>query len=469
MGKMGSIQLRMALSYILIIIAVLALLNTYPLIVSENMVFRSKQTTMQSNVSVMVSALSGLDVLTEKNVAQAMTVAEETAVSRVLVTNADGRVLYDNRESGEAVGTYVLYTEIVKALKGIDAFYVDYYDGAFRSRAASPVVYRGQIIGAVYAYEYDTEQAALLSGLQQNLRRISVVTGAAVLLISLALSKLLTARFNKLLSAIRIVREGDYNHRTDIGGKDEIAELATEFDSLTGRLQVTENVRRRFVADASHELKTPLASIRLLSDSILQTEEMDSDTVRDFVGDIRSEADRLQRITEELLRLTRLDGQPPQQGHAVRVDDVARRVVHMLRMLAEEQKVALEMEGEQPCSVCSTEDDLYQILYNLVENGIKYNHPGGFVRLCVAQRDKQVVVTVEDNGIGVPEEDLERVFDRFYRVDKARSRAAGGTGLGLSIVKDTARRYGGSVRAERREGGGTVFTVLFPLWEERSL
>ena len=146
MGKFGSISQRMTLSYILIILAVLALLNTYPLIVSENMVFRSKQTTMQSTVSVMVSALSGLDVLTEKNVAQALTVAEDTAVSRVLVTDADGLVLYDDRESGGAVGSYALYTEIVKALQGSDAFYVDYSDGAFRSRAASPVVYRGQII-----------------------------------------------------------------------------------------------------------------------------------------------------------------------------------------------------------------------------------------------------------------------------------------------------------------------------------
>lgn len=124
----------MALSYILIIIAVLVLLNTYPLVVSQNMVFRSKQTTMQSSVSVMVSALSGLDVLTEKNVAQAMTVAEEAAVSRVLVTDADGMVLYDDRETGGAVGRYALYTEITEALGGYDAFHSRYEDGAFRSR-----------------------------------------------------------------------------------------------------------------------------------------------------------------------------------------------------------------------------------------------------------------------------------------------------------------------------------------------
>lgn len=444
----------------------LALLNTYPLVVSENMVFKSKQTAMQSSVSVMVSALSGLDVLTEKNVSQAMTVAEETVVSRVLVTDAAGKILYDNRETGSAVGDYALYTEIVQALSGSDAFHSAYSDGAFHSRAASPVVYRGQIIGAVYAYEYDTEQALLLSGLQSNLKRISLITGMIVLVISFALSKLLTSRFNTLLSAIRIVREGNYSHRTSVGGNDEIAELATEFNSLTDRLQVTETARRRFVADASHELKTPLASIRLLSDSILQTEEIDEDTVREFVGDIHSESERLQRITEELLRLTMLDGDPPKRGQAVAAEEVVGRVVHMLRLLAEEKQVELRAEIRDACFVWITEDDLYQILYNLAENAIKYNRPGGFVQLLLQRQEGQVALTVEDNGIGIPEEDLDKVFDRFYRVDKARSRAAGGTGLGLSIVRDTAVRYGGTVQAARREGGGTVFTVTFPEWKE---
>ena len=444
----------------------LALLNTYPLLVSQNMVFKSKKTTMQSSVSVMVSALSGLDVLTEKNVAQAMTVAEETTVSRVLVTDAAGKVLYDNRETGSAVGDYALYTEIVEALSGSDAFHSSYYDGAVRSRAASPVVYRGQIIGAVYAYEYDTEQAVLLSGLQHNLKRISLITGLIVLVMSLALSKLLTARFDQLLAAIRIVRQGDYNHRTAIEGKDEIAELAAEFNSLTDRLQVTENARRRFVADASHELKTPLASIRLLSDSILETEEIDQDTVREFVGDIRSEAERLQRITEELLRLTKLDGEPPRQSYAVAVEPVIDRVAHMLRLLAQEHGVSLRTQITTPCTVRCTEDDLYQILYNLAENAIKYNHSGGFVSIRLERKEEQAVLMVEDDGIGIPEEDLDRVFDRFYRVDKARSRAAGGTGLGLSIVHDTALRYGGTVSAAHRQGGGTVFTVIFPVWRE---
>ena len=157
----------------LVILAVLLLMNTYPLLVSQDMVFRSKETTMQSSVSVMVYSLSGLEELDEENVAAAMAVVEETGLSRILVTNNAGKVLYDTRETGGAVGDYILYTEIVQALMGNDAFSCTYENGAFRSRASSPVLYQNQIIGSVYAYEYDMEQAALLEGLQWNLLRLS--------------------------------------------------------------------------------------------------------------------------------------------------------------------------------------------------------------------------------------------------------------------------------------------------------
>ena len=172
----------------------LILLNTYPLLVSENMVFRSKETTMQSSVSVMVYSLSGLDKLNEENVTAAMAVVEETGLSRILVTDSTGKALYDTRETGGAVGRYILYTEIVQALMGNDAFSCAYHNGAFRSRASSPVLYQNQIIGAVYAYEYDTEQAALLEGLQENLLKLSAVIGVVVLALSLVLSMALTKK-----------------------------------------------------------------------------------------------------------------------------------------------------------------------------------------------------------------------------------------------------------------------------------
>ena len=444
----------------------LILLNTYPLLVSEDLVFRSKETTLQSSVSVMVYSLSGLDRLTEENVAAAKAVVEETGLSRILVTDDAGRVLYDTRETGSAVGEYSFYTEIVQALLGNDAFTSNYSSGAFRSRASSPVLYQNQIIGAVYAYEYDRSQGALLEGLQANLLRLSAIIGAAVLCLSIVLSRALTRKIALLLNAIRQVREGAYSHRAQIKGHDEIAQIGQEFNSLTDRLQTTENARRRFVSDASHELKTPLAAIRLLTDSILQTDNIDRATAREFVSDIGAEAERLSRITEDLLRLTRLDSGVLEPPTVVDVLPVLKQVLRMMALVAQEKEIDLTYRAAEGCTVLATKDEIHQIIYNLTDNAVKYSPPHSSVQVTLARDGEQVVLTEEDNGAGIPEEDLPRIFERFYRVDKARSRAAGGTGLGLSIVSDTVKRRGGTVEAGNRPGGGAVFTVRWPWRKE---
>lgn len=344
--------------------------------------------------------------------------------------------------------------------------YSDYSGGCFRTRAAWPVAYRNTYIGAVFLYEEDTEQAALLQGVQSNLGTMSLAIGAIVLLVSLVFSRILTGRIAALLRAIRIVREGNYSHRVALKGHDEMAQLADEFNQLTRRLQTTEEVRRRFVSDASHELKTPLASIRLLTDSILQNERIDPETTREFVSDIGEEAERLTRISEKLLTLTRLDADPEIERVPVDVGAVINRVEHMLQPLAKASDIALESGVVSGCLVYATGDDLYQIIFNLVENAIKYNHPGGTVMIHLNRSGDEVILQVEDTGVGIPEEDRDKVFNRFYRVDKARSRAAGGTGLGLSIVRDTVRMHGGTVSVTRREPEGSCFVVCFPMWTE---
>ena len=460
-GKI-SLQFKFGLSYILVILAVLLLLNTYPLLVSQNLVFRTKQTAMVGSVKIAEAALSGLADLTEDNVAQAMSAVEETGVSRVLVTDTAGRILYDTREGDNARGLYAFYTEIAQALRGNDTFYCRYDGEAFLSRGASPVVYHNQIVGAVYAYEYDTVQAELLRSFQTNIMRISLLVALFVLFLSALLSRMFTRRISDLLQAIRQVREGAYSHRAKVTGSDEIAQLAAEFNSLTDRLQTTEDLRRRFVSDASHELKTPLAAIRLLTDSILQTDQMDMETVRDFVTDIGSEAERLSRITEDLLRLTRLDSDLLDAPETVEVAPVLEQVMRMMSLLAQKKGTELTYRMEENCRVSATKGEVHQVIYNLTDNAVKYSGKNGKVRVELRHEDHDVVLTVADNGPGIPEEDLPKVFERFYRVDKARSRAAGGTGLGLSIVQDTVKKRGGTVSAANRAGGGAVFTVRWP-------
>ena len=239
--------------------------------------------------------------------------------------------------------------------------------------------------------------------------------------------------------------------------------MAGEFNDLVDRLQETESARRQFVSDASHELNTPLAAIRLLTDSILQNENIDNATAREFVSDIGQEAERLSRITEDLLRLTRLDSGVVEAPSRIRVGPVLERVVRMLRPVADGKEIDVRTIGD--AFVVATEGELHQILYNLAENAIKYNRQGGFVCIRVTEGEETTVITVEDNGIGIPAKDLTHVFERFYRVDKARSRAAGGTGLGLSIVRDTVSRRGGDIWAENIPEGGTRFIVKLPCLE----
>lgn len=468
-----SVQVKYALTYIVLIFAVLILMNTYPVLVSQNSVFRSKMTALQSQVSVISSALAEQETLSGDSVRQVMEVLGDMGLTRVLVTDPSGLILYDSieekteeEEETSPVYRYALFREAVRALQGYDKVYTQFHDGQFQSGSAGPVVYRGMVIGAVYIYEVDTEQAALLLGMQSNLRSISLVICGLVLVMSLLFSKALTARTGTLLRAIRIVREGEYNHRITLKGNDELVQLADEFNQLTGRLQTTEEIRRRFVSDASHELKTPLASIRLLTDSILQSEHIDESLTREFVGDIGEEAERLTRITEKLLTLTRLDSDVPVETGPVDMGQVIRRVERMLIPLARAVEVTIQCRLEEGCLIRCTEDDLYQIAFNLMENAVKYNLPGGEVLVTLHRAADSVVLEVADTGVGIPEEDLGKVFRRFYRVDKARSRAAGGTGLGLSIVSDTAKAHGGTVTVQPRQPEGSLFTVTFPAWNE---
>ena len=455
-------QLKISASYLSILLVVMVLMNTYPLLVSEDLVFQSKCGSLLSSAAALNSAMAGLDALTEENVGGALVNVDVAGISRAIVSDPFGRVLYDTREAGGAVGRYVFYNELVEALRGNSASYCVYKEGAFHSSAAQPVLYRNQIIGGIYVYEYDAQQASLLENLSSTLLTISIGIAVLVIIMSMFFSQQLTRRLNSLQSAIRGVREGAYNRRAVLSGHDEFTQIAGEFNDLVDRLQETEGARRQFVSDASHELKTPLAAIRLLTDSILQNEGIDSATAMEFVSDIGQEADRLSRISEDLLRLTRLDSGEIEEAELIEVSPVLDRVLRMLRPVAAEKGVELLAVSIPGTRVLAAKGDLHQILYNLAENAIKYNRPGGYVRINSEPGEDCTVLTVEDNGIGIPAEDLSNVFKRFYRVDKARSRAAGGTGLGLSIVSDTVSRRGGAIRAENVEGGGTRFIVNLP-------
>lgn len=465
-----SVRTKLAAAFSLFTAALLVFVNIYPILVSRDMVIDAKRGALQSQGSVISSSLSALEVLTAESVERVVDLLDVAPETRMLVTDQTGLILYDTDQDNSAVGRYGLLSEVAGALDGYAWFSCAYShgDGAFTSRCATPVSSGGAITGAVYLYDYDRSQGDIIAGLQRNLLNMSALFGGAGLVIIFVLASTLTGRIKRLSAAMGVVRGGDYSSRVRVRGRDELAELSEEFNVLTGRLESTEEARRRFVSDASHELRTPLAAIRLLSDSIAQSDTMDGTTAREFARDIGSEADRLQRITEKLMSLTKLDsGVSVRQREPVDMKAVAERTLQLLQPLAAAQNVTILTDLEEGCVVLASADDMYQIIFNLAENGVKYNVPGGTVSLALGRRGDEAVLTVADTGIGIPEADLGHIFERFYRVDKARSRASGGCGLGLAIVHDAVTANGGAIRVDRREQGGTAFTVSFPLYTQK--
>ena len=222
-----------------------------------------------------------------------------------------------------------------------------------------------------------------------------------------------------------------------------------------------EKLRREFTSNVSHELKTPLTSIYGVSD-MLASGMVKAEDVAGFAGTIKEESARLISLIDDIIKLSRLDESTvPQETEIIDVCGSARDVVSRLSGKASENDIELSFEGE-PSEIKGVQHILDEIIYNICENAIKYNRPGGFVKVSVKNKDGESIITVADNGIGIPKADRERVFERFYRVDKSHSKQIGGTGLGLSIVKHGVIYLGGKINLESEEGVGTVITVGFP-------
>ena len=349
-------------------------------------------------------------------------------------------------------------------MKGNDVYSWNYHQGVIYSKASAPVLNYGTIVGCVYIAEQDITQGAMIEAMTSTILKITLVLEAVVLLFTLLFSTTFSRRLNRIMTSMRIIQEGNYSHKVNMGGNDELTILGNEFNDLTDRLKTSEEKRSRFVSDASHELKTPLASIKLLTDTILQN-DMDSDTIREFVENIGDEAERLNRMTEKLLSLTRAEGKSSQESEIIYIAPTVRRVARMLLPIAQKAEIDVKLNLEQDSTILILEDDLYQIVFNLIENGIKYNTPGGSLTVQLRREDDNAILQIQDTGMGIPEEALSHIFERFYRVDKARSRATGGSGLGLAIVRSIVLRNRGDIRVESVLGKGSTFTVIFPAFD----
>ena len=270
--------------------------------------------------------------------------------------------------------------------------------------------------------------------------------------------------YNKALKVVEAVDVGYTDKRIEIKGSTELRSFAAHFNSIMDKNNELDSSRSEFVSNVSHELKTPITSIKVLADSLNTQEDVPVEVYKEFMLDIVSEIDRENKIIEDLLCMVRLDRASSVLNiSSVNMNELLELVLKRLKPLAAKKNIELLFESFRPVVAQVDEVKITQVISNLVENAIKYNNVDGWVHVSLNADHQFFYVRVEDSGIGIPKDSQGKVFDRFYRVDKARSRETGGTGLGLSIVRNIILMHHGTIKLYSEEGMGTTFTFRIPL------
>lgn len=284
-----------------------------------------------------------------------------------------------------------------------------------------------------------------------------------ILLAALALAGILVKPFQKMAEKIGEIQNG-YEDTLKITSYTETEIISDRFNQLFGRMKVIDESREEFVSNVSHELKTPLTSMKVLADSINGQEDVPMELYREFMSDIGNEIDRETKIINDLLSLVKMDRSAADLNiSSVNINELLESILKRLRPIAQRQHIELVLESFRPVSAEVDEVKLTLAITNLVENGIKYNKPEGWVHVSLNADHQYFYVKVEDSGIGIPEDSLEHIYERFYRVDKSHSREIGGTGLGLAIARNAILMHRGAIKVFSTEGEGTIFNVRIPL------
>lgn len=380
---------------------------------------------------------------------------------RILILDRYGKVLNDTNKTD--VGVILMRPEVVAALAGKDEQNFD--PEQRRIYAATPVLdENSEPRGAVLIVASLTSLFQPIDDIENRLIYYMAMTLIIVTSLVFFISQILIEPLKGITMSVQKMSDGNLNVRTEIDTKDEFAEMGRSFNIMAERLEAVEKTRGEFVSNVSHELKTPLSSIKVLTESILLQSNVPVEMYTEFLQDINSEIDRMNNIVNDLLHLVKLDRS--EQALNIKPTDLNQLIMDILKRLlplAKKKDIGLVYEDIKNITAEVDEMKLTLAISNLIENAIKYTPEGGKVQVVVDGDHQNAFITVSDTGIGISEEDQPKVFDRFYRVDKTRDRETGGTGLGLAISHSTVLMHNGSIRLSSKENEGSTFVVRLPL------
>lgn len=381
---------------------------------------------------------------------------------RVMVIDENLKVVKDTYSLDE--GKTDVSENVIRCMRGESS---SYYDRKNRYiEVAAPISEAGgeKVTGVMLA-------SVSTDSIEDAVNIVYTIGGSivAILMILLAAVSVFAADrvvrpLHRITAAIESVTEG---YSDDVLHEDtftETKQMSEAFNKMLGRLKLLDESREEFVSNVSHELKTPMTSMKVLADSLLEQENVPVEMYQEFMADIAKEIDRENQIITDLLSLVKMDKTGQNINiRSVNINELLEQILKRLKPIAEKKNVEMVMESFRPVSAEIDETKFSLAVSNLVENAIKYNHDNGWVHVSLNADHKYFYIKVEDSGIGIPEEDQGHIFERFYRVDKSHSREIGGTGLGLAIARNAVIVHRGSIKVHSIEGEGTTFTVRIPL------
>jgi len=452
---------------LLIAFLVLVILATYTISTLKTYLIEQKkqEVLMRANI---VSSIN-IDTFDEYKIARSMQTMPLERGFRVMITDGQTKVYYDSQASESYVGKMLLDSSITEVLlnnKNISSCYEK--DGEMIAEAAVPIIKDQKTIGSVLVNSSCKDIEEIVNHVMWAIVLFGLLIIVFVFLLSVFVATLLTKPIAKLTAFIKNMPKEKFQ-KCDITSKDEVGELVVAFNDLIERVDELEEKRRAFVSDASHELKTPLSIIKLLSDSLIQTPNPDPQFVREFLSDMGAEVERLTRIVQRLLDLTKMDRTSSMNIEMVSIGEICTEVYEKLTPLAENKDISFVFnKPSDEVLIPIDRDSITEAIYNITDNSIKYTENGGTVKLEIMRDLGNILIRISDTGIGIPKEDIQKIFDRFYRVDKARARDTGGTGLGLSIAMDAVKLHGGYIEVSSEEEKGSVFTIVLPYNSDES-
>lgn len=385
---------------------------------------------------------------------------------RILILDSSAVVVYDT--GYEDVGKTYLLPEVLEALQNKDIANEQNNGTVY---AAASIVGGAEHDGVVLIVDSLDDVADTVGNIAGKAYILLATLAVVVIVVMVIMSQLFTSPIKRMINVIQKMAEGHLEQRIVVKNRthNEIVDLALSCNHMADQLEKVESSRQQFVSNVSHELKTPLSSVKVLSESILLQEDAPKEMYVEFLHDINSEIDRMTAIINDLLTLVKLDQKEiPLNFGEVDLHDMLEGIFKRLSPLAAAKNISLQLQKKQDVLAEVDEMKMTLAISNIVDNAIKYTPENGVVIVTLDADHQNAFITVSDTGIGIPEEEILRIFERFYRVDKTRDRETGGTGLGLSITHATVMMHNGSIKVSSKEEEGTTMVVRIPLHQSQS-